>query len=73
MVDNEFVTMVDHSIFGSYPRLTPLVRMSLTPGLSRPATVIGQHTEAVLAELGYSRSEIEDLEAREIIRCDREN
>ncbi len=73
MVENEFVTMVDHPIFGSYPRLTPLVRMSLTPGLSRPATVIGQHTEAVLTELGYSRSEIEDLEAREIIRCDREN
>jgi crotonobetainyl-CoA:carnitine CoA-transferase CaiB-like acyl-CoA transferase len=40
-----------------------LFRMSRTPGSVRtPAPKVGQHTRAVLAELGYPESELESLE-----------
>ena len=67
MTENGFVTEVDSPIFGPHPRLTPLAKLSLTPGLARPGVTIGQHTEAVLTELGYGRDAIADLERRKVI------
>jgi crotonobetainyl-CoA:carnitine CoA-transferase CaiB-like acyl-CoA transferase len=38
------------------------IRMSATPGgLRTPPARFGEHTEAVLLELGYSRSEVEEM------------
>ena len=67
MTENGFVTEVDSPIFGPHPRLTPLARLSLTPGLARPGVTIGQHTEAVLTELGYGQDAIADLERRKVV------
>jgi crotonobetainyl-CoA:carnitine CoA-transferase CaiB-like acyl-CoA transferase len=66
--DAGFMTDVEHPTFGTHRRLTPLVSLSLTPGSARPAPVVGQHTEAVLRELGYGDAEIERLVAARIVK-----
>ncbi len=68
MRENEFLADVEHPTFGTHRRLAPLVRLSLTPGRARPACTLGQHTEAVLHELGYDSATIADLSRRSIIR-----
>ena len=44
------------------------VRLSATPGTIRTrAPLLGEHTEEILAELGYDVAHIQDLRAREVI------
>jgi crotonobetainyl-CoA:carnitine CoA-transferase CaiB-like acyl-CoA transferase len=62
-----FLSEVEHPSFGVHRRLAPLAALSLTPGLARPACLFGQHTEAVLRELGYDTAAIEKLEADGVI------
>jgi crotonobetainyl-CoA:carnitine CoA-transferase CaiB-like acyl-CoA transferase len=71
MLENGFVDEVEHPVFGRHPRLGPLVALSKTPGLSRPAVTVGQHTERVLQEFGYGEAEIARLEGAGVIRCAR--
>ena len=43
-------------------------RMSATPGTIRHrAPLLGEHTDEILAELGYTPDEIDGLRAREVI------
>jgi crotonobetainyl-CoA:carnitine CoA-transferase CaiB-like acyl-CoA transferase len=58
---------VEHPTFGDHPRLAPLTRFSrsaVTPG---PGTSLGQHTEAVLSELGYSKEMVDELREKGVI------
>ena len=52
----------------SAPLARAAVRLSETPGeiVSRPPT-LGEHTDLVLAELGYDKAEIAALRERRII------
>jgi crotonobetainyl-CoA:carnitine CoA-transferase CaiB-like acyl-CoA transferase len=59
--DAGFLAEVEHPTFGLHRRLGPLVALSRTPGEAAPAPVLGQHTRAVLAEIGYAAGEIERL------------
>ena len=68
MAENGFLTEVDHPVFGPHPRMAPVSRLSRTPGVARPGVALGQHTEAVLKEFGYSDEAIEKLEAAKVIR-----
>ena len=68
MAENGFLTEVDHPVFGPHPRMAPVSRLSRTPGVARPGVALGQHTEAVLKEFGYSSEAIEKLEAAKVIR-----
>jgi crotonobetainyl-CoA:carnitine CoA-transferase CaiB-like acyl-CoA transferase len=54
---------VEDPTFGEIPRLTPLVALSRTPGVVGPAPGLGEHTDAVLAELGHPPEEIARLRA----------
>jgi crotonobetainyl-CoA:carnitine CoA-transferase CaiB-like acyl-CoA transferase len=57
----DILTETEHPMFDTYPRLKPTVKMSRSGGVAGPAPLIGQQTDAVLAELGYSEERIAEL------------
>ena len=58
------VVETDHATLGPVKTLGAPVKFSDTPSaITRAAPVLGQHTNDVLVELGYSNAEIEDLRA----------
>jgi crotonobetainyl-CoA:carnitine CoA-transferase CaiB-like acyl-CoA transferase len=61
------VTSVDHPIFGEHPRLKSVVRFSRSATRAEPSALVGQHTDQVLRELGYTDDELADLAAHEVI------
>lgn len=68
LVENELVAEIDHPTVGPIKMLGLPVKLSETPGkIRRPAPLLGQHTDEVMAELGLSPTEIADLRARAII------
>ncbi len=53
---------VDHPVEGRVPQLiNPLTRAGLAKGPHRPAPELGQHTDEILAQLGYSQAQIAAL------------
>ena len=61
-VAREMVVELEHPRAGRTRALGLPVKLSRTPGkVSRPAPVLGQHTREVLAEFGFSASEIDAL------------
>ncbi|HSC70066.1 MAG TPA: CoA transferase, partial [Candidatus Methylomirabilis sp.] len=65
---NALSVEVEHPSVGKYLRYGGLVEFSLTPGLYRTSTQIGQHTKPLLREIGYDDQHIEDLGRRGIIQ-----
>jgi crotonobetainyl-CoA:carnitine CoA-transferase CaiB-like acyl-CoA transferase len=61
------VVDLEHPVIGEYPRLTPLARMSRSAGRTGPAPLLGEHTDAVLAEIGYSDEQIAELREQGVI------
>ena len=54
----EMVVEVDHPIAGPVQNIGVPVKLSQTPGaIRRPAPTLGQHTDEVLAEFGFSSDE----------------
>jgi crotonobetainyl-CoA:carnitine CoA-transferase CaiB-like acyl-CoA transferase len=54
-------------VMGEYQRWGPLVTFSRTPAHYGPGVLAGEHTDAILAELGYGREAVTDLRARNIV------
>jgi len=68
IVENEMIVPLQHPEVGPTRVLGVPVRLSDTPGAIRhPAPLLGQHTEEVLSELGYSPDEIRVLRAEDIV------
>lgn len=64
----EMVVEVDHPVIGRMKTLGVPVKLSETPGrVTRAAPTLGQHTDEVLAELGYSAAEIAELHAMKAV------
>ncbi len=62
VLENEIVVESEHPVGGSMRQARPPERFSETPSsLRRPAPVLGEHTDEVLAELGATTSEIDRL------------
>jgi crotonobetainyl-CoA:carnitine CoA-transferase CaiB-like acyl-CoA transferase len=61
------VVEVEHPRFGPILRAAPPVVLSETPGRVTPSCLLGEHTEALLAELGYSEEQIADLIDRKVV------
>ncbi|MER5628402.1 CoA transferase [Streptosporangium sp. NPDC002544] len=61
------VAEVDHPLFGRILRHGLPVRLSETPGRLAGGCLVGQHTRAVLTELGYTAEQIAALEAKEAV------
>lgn len=62
---NEMVVELRHPKLGRIRQMGIPVRLSVTPGrLVRPAPMLGQHTDEVLREYGFSPEEIAELQAK---------
>jgi crotonobetainyl-CoA:carnitine CoA-transferase CaiB-like acyl-CoA transferase len=61
-VDHEMFPEFDHPSVGKVRHLGYPIKFSDTPATFRNfAPTMGQHTEEILGELGYSEQQIEDL------------
>ena len=64
VIENEIVVESDHPSTGRMRQARPPERFERTPsGIGRAAPLLGEHTEQVLAENGYTPDEIEALRA----------
>jgi len=66
--ESGFVVDVEHPTLGVHPRLAPLVSFSRSTGVAAAAPVVGQHTDAVLRELGYTEERIAALRSDGVVR-----
>jgi len=64
----EMVVDLDHPVVGPMKTLGVPVKLSATPGaVRRPAPLLGQHTDEILTELGYTPEEITTLHAARVV------
>ncbi len=63
--DNDFFAPMDHPRYGRIEIMTSPVKLSKTPDKIRmPAPEIGQHTEEVLREVGYTQKDLAEFRAQ---------
>jgi crotonobetainyl-CoA:carnitine CoA-transferase CaiB-like acyl-CoA transferase len=58
---------VEHPTFGEHVRLKPYIGLSRSETVAEPGSLAGQHTDAILRELGYSAGAIADLRERKVV------
>ena len=63
----DLLVEVEHPTFGHHVRLKPLVTLSRSECVAEPGCLLGQHTDRILAELGYDVATIADLRTRGIV------
>jgi crotonobetainyl-CoA:carnitine CoA-transferase CaiB-like acyl-CoA transferase len=63
----EYATTTTGPIFDEHLRLGPAVRFSCSTTQAKGGCLAGDHTDALLTELGYSGEDIADLRARRVI------
>jgi crotonobetainyl-CoA:carnitine CoA-transferase CaiB-like acyl-CoA transferase len=59
--------VVEHPLFGTHLRATALAALSRSGTDIRPGCLVGQYTDSILHELGYSDERIAELRAAEIV------
>lgn len=64
---NEYTATVEHLALGAYRRHGPVVRMRRTPVRLGPGPAAGEHTDALLAELGYSAEQVAELRVQGVV------
>jgi CoA:oxalate CoA-transferase len=68
VLENEMLVRTEHPAAGRLRMLGIPLELSATPGsIRRPAPRLGEHTDEVLREFGYSADEIGALRAEEVI------
>jgi len=68
MTENEYIVDFDHPVHGMVKEVGIPVKLSNTPGkIRKPAPELGQHTEEVLLEIGYTWEEIARLREEKAI------
>ena len=61
-------TQVEHPLFGEHSRLKAVMSFSRSAERAGPGVLIGQHTQPILKELGYSDAQIDALLASGVAR-----
>lgn len=65
---NGTMVQTEHPSFGGrYWRHAPMLRFSDTPGEARPHCELGEHTRAILQELGYDQSNMIALRQADVV------
>jgi crotonobetainyl-CoA:carnitine CoA-transferase CaiB-like acyl-CoA transferase len=64
---NEMVVSVSNPVQGPYRRHAPGIDLELTPGVAGGGALVGQHSCAILAELGYGDAEIQQLRTQRVV------
>ena len=64
---NGLLSEAHHALWGDYRRWGPPSTFSGTPGNPRAGVLAGQHTDELLAEAGYSPSEIGQLRSANVV------
>lgn len=68
VADNEFVASFDHPLMGPVRQMGPMLQMSDTPlNVQGPSPTLGEHTDEVLHDLGYSEEAIDALRDKGIL------
>jgi crotonobetainyl-CoA:carnitine CoA-transferase CaiB-like acyl-CoA transferase len=68
VIANELSVELEHPVAKTIRMVGPLVRMSETPPSARTASpTLGQHTDEILADLGFSTEELAALRASGIV------
>jgi crotonobetainyl-CoA:carnitine CoA-transferase CaiB-like acyl-CoA transferase len=65
--ESGYLAEVVHPTFDEHPRLAPLVRFSRSSTQAGPGCLAGQHTDAILEELGFSADEISGLREAQVV------
>ncbi len=68
LIQNEMVITQNHPVAGPIRVIGIPVKLARTPGQIRtPAPLLGEHTEEILASLGYSEAEIAQLRTTRVV------
>jgi crotonobetainyl-CoA:carnitine CoA-transferase CaiB-like acyl-CoA transferase len=67
LLDTGLVTHVDHPLFGTILRHAVPVAFSETAGRVAPSPLLGEHTDSILAELGFSEDDIGQLKMHGVV------
>jgi len=66
---NEMIITMDHPVRGKIKMLGVPVKLEKTPGQPQhPAPLLGQHSEEILLQLGYTNEEIARLEVEGVVK-----
>ncbi|HEY6792706.1 MAG TPA: CoA transferase [Trebonia sp.] len=63
----DLLVQVEHPAFGEHVRLKPYIELSRSQTLAEPGVLAGQHTDKILAELGYDAPAIAGLRERGVV------